>query len=297
MTDMTRPRQRPSSMRIDELRRIAIEGRRLVLRTAHGAAAGHIGGPLSAMDMLVALYWEILRIDPDQPRWPDRDRFILSKGHSALGLYAVLALRGFMPIDELATFDQLDSRLQAHPDMTALPSLDMSTGSLGQGLSPGVGMALGARHLGHGFRTWVMLGDGDAQEGQIWEAAMVAARYRLDNLIAIVDLNGLQQFGWATPQGYGSVDRLPPLDNPTARFTAFGWRTLEVDGHDMEAFIDTARQAEEQTGQPTAIVARTTKGKGVSFMENVYAWHTQPVTDAILSAALTELDERERGLT
>jgi transketolase len=282
--------------RLRELRRLAIEGRRLVLRTAHGAGAGHIGGPLSAMDMLVALYFEVLNVDPSRPRWEDRDRFILSKGHSALGLYAVLALRGYLPIEELATFDQLDSRLQAHPDMTVLPGLDMSTGSLGQGLSPGVGMALGARFLGRRFHVWVMVGDGDAQEGEIWEAAMVAARYGLDNLIAVVDLNGLQQFGWAGPGGYASDERMAALYQPAEKWGAFGWRVVEVDGHDIGAFLATASDARRGCGRPTVIIAHTTKGKGVSFMEGVYSWHTQPVTDEVLELALAELDAQEAAL-
>ena len=162
---------------LDELRRLSAETRRLIVRGVHRAGAGHVGGPLSAADLLVSLYFDRLRIDPDRPDWPERDRFILSKGHSSIALYAVLALRGFFSIEELDTFDQIDSRLQGHPDMTKLPGLDMSTGSLGQGLSPGVGMALAARLRGLPFRTWVMLGDGELQEGQIWEAAFTAARF------------------------------------------------------------------------------------------------------------------------
>ncbi|HLG51979.1 MAG TPA: transketolase, partial [Chloroflexota bacterium] len=176
------------------LRETARQVRRLVVQSVYRAKAGHLGGPLSAADVLTVLYFKILRVDPSRPDWPDRDRFILSKGHSAIALYATLALRGFFPVEELDTFDEIDSRLQGHPDMTRTPGLDMSTGSLGQGLSPGVGMALGARLLGKDFHTWVMLGDGEIQEGQIWEAAFVAERYRLDNLTAILDYNGLQQY-------------------------------------------------------------------------------------------------------
>ena len=168
------------------LRETAQEARRLIVRSVHRAKAGHLGGPLSAADVLTTLYFSILRIDPARPDWPDRDRFILSKGHSAIGLYAVLALRGYFPVAELDTFDEINSRLQGHPDMTKLPGLDMSSGSLGQGLSPGVGMAIGAKLLGKDYRTWVMLGDGEIQEGQIWEAALVAERYALDNLTAIL---------------------------------------------------------------------------------------------------------------
>ena len=178
------------------LREKAREIRRLILTSVHHAGAGHLGGPLSAADMLAALYFRFLRIDPANPVWAERDRFILSKGHSAIGLYVTLALSGYFPVEELLTFDAIDSRLQGHPDMTVTPGVDMSTGSLGQGLSPGVGMALGARMKGMAFRTWVMLGDGEMQEGQVWEAIEVAARYGLDNLTAIVDNNQLPQYTW-----------------------------------------------------------------------------------------------------
>ena len=200
-----------------ELKRLAIQLRRLVVESVHHAGAGHLGGPMSAAEMLVALYFEELNINPEKPRDENRDRFILSKGHCSIGLYAVLALRGYLPIAELETFDAIDSRLQGHPDMSVLPGLDMSTGSLGQGLSPGLGMALAARLKKQHFHTWVMVGDGDSQEGQIWEAAFVAARYGLDNLTAILDWNGLQQYGWATDKGYGEIDRLAPQENPVER--------------------------------------------------------------------------------
>src|SRR5437763_1928052 len=177
--------------RLNELRALATENRRLIVKAIHEAQAGHLGGPLSATDMLVALYFDVLRIDPQRPDWPARDRFILSKGHSSIALYAVLALRGYFPVEELFTFDKINSRLQGHPDMTVLPGLEMSTGSLGQGLSPRVGMAIGARRRGLDFRTYVMLGDGELQEGQVWEAAVVAACYELDNLVAIVDRSRL----------------------------------------------------------------------------------------------------------
>src|SRR5215211_7319039 len=175
---------------------LAQQARWQVIKTVTGAKAGHIGGPLSMMDLLVTLYFEELRVDPSDPRDPNRDRFVLSKGHAAVGLYSVLALRGFLPLEELATFDRGDSRLQGHPDVTRLPGLDASTGSLGQGLSVAVGIALGAKLRGLAFRTFVMLGDGECQEGMIWESVQVAARYDLSDLVAIVDQNGLQQFGW-----------------------------------------------------------------------------------------------------
>jgi transketolase len=279
-----------------ELAHMGNEIRRQTLLAVHHAGAGHIGGVFSAAEMLAALYFAQLRIDPAKPQWPDRDRFIMSKGHAAIGLYATLALRGYFPVAELATFDAINSRLQGHPDMTKLPGLDMSTGSLGQGLSPGVGMALGARYLAKDFLTWVMLGDGETQEGQIWEAAATAARYDLENLIVLLDWNHLQQFGWATASGYGSSSRLDPVTVPADKWRAFGWRVLECDGHDIEAFLDTCRQAKERTGRPTIVVARTVKGKGVSFMENEFSWHSRPFGDDELNRALAELDAADTAL-
>lgn len=286
-----------ASERVAELGRIANEIRRQVIRAVHHAGAGHIGGPLSAADMLAALYFEVLQVDPARPDWEDRDRFILSKGHSAIGLYAALALRGFFPVDELSSFDAIDSRLQGHPDMTKLPGLDMSTGSLGQGLSPGLGMALGARLRGKRFRTWVMLGDGEIQEGQIWEAAFVAARYSADNLTAILDYNKLQQYGWATSAGYNSIPRLAPDDNPAAKWQAFGWHVIECDGHDIAAFLAACEQAGATRGRPTIIIAHTIKGKGVSFMEGDFNWHSKPISDDDLRQAIEELDAADRALS
>ncbi len=272
---------------ISELTALSAEARQLIVRAVHRAGAGHLGGPFSATDLLISLYFDVLRIDPNQPDWPQRDRFILSKGHSSIALYAVLAMRGFFPIEELDTFDQIDSRLQGHPDMTKLPGLDMSTGSLGQGLSPGVGMALGARLRNLGFRTWVMLGDGEIQEGQVWEAAFTAARYELDNLIAVLDVNGLPQFGW--PQA-GGFTRERPIDDPAAKFRAFGWHVVECDGHDHPSIRAAFDQAMVHSGQPTLVLAHTVKGKGVSFMEGDFNWHAKVPTDAELQQALSELN-------
>jgi transketolase len=285
-----------SPQRHNELKKVAIDLRRLVVESVHHAGAGHLGGPMSAAETLVALYFEVLNIDPDQPRDPDRDRFILSKGHSSIGLYSVLALRGYFPVAELKTFDAIDSRLQGHPDMAVLPGLDMSTGSLGQGLSPGLGMALAARLKKQSFHTWVMLGDGDSQEGQVWEAAFIAQRYGLDNLTAILDWNGLQQYGWATPAGYGDAARLRPQDNPHEKWAAFGWHVVECDGHDFEAVLDACAQAKAHKGGPTVIIAKTVKGKGISYMENDYSWHSKPVTDADLEQARKELAAQEAAL-
>jgi transketolase len=276
-----------------ELDRLSIEARRLILQSIHTAGAGHVGGPLSCADLLVNLYFDRLRVDPANPEWPERDRCILSKGHSSIALYAVLALRGFLPVAELATFDAADSRLQGHPDMTALPGLDMSTGSLGQGLSPGVGMALGARLRGLPFRTWVIVGDGEIQEGQIWEAAFTAARLGLDTLCAIVDYNRLPQFGWPDPSGF---TRTEAVDDPGGKFRAFGWHAIECDGHDHAAIRAAFDAAEAHPGQPTCVVAHTVKGKGISFAEGDYLWHAKVPTAADLELAGTELDARLAGI-
>ena len=279
-----------------DLKRMYIESRCECVSTIHHSKAGHLGGPLSATDILIALYFEVLRIDPSRPDWEDRDRFILSKGHSAIGLYTVMALRGYFPVEELKTFDQINSRLQGHPDMTKLPGLDMSSGSLGLGLSPAVGMALGAKIKGKDFRTWVMLGDGEIQEGQIWEAAFVAERYQLDNLTAILDYNGLQQYGWSVEVGKNVRRPRLSFDNPGEKFAAWGWHVLHCDGHDIADVIEACFKAKQVTGRPQIIIARTVKGKGVSYMENDYNWHSKPMTDENLRVALADLDAAERAL-
>ena len=282
--------------RLLELRRTALRMRRLVVESVYTAGAGHLGGSLSAAEILVSLYFEVLDINPRRPRDPDRDRFIMSKGHASIGLYTVLAQRGYFPEEELSTFDAVDSRLQGHPDMTALEGLDMSAGSLGQGLSPGIGMALAARLKGRTYRTFVLLGDGDSQEGQIWEAAFVAERYCLDNLTAIMDWNGLQQYGWAAADGYQALSRRPAQDDPAAKWRAFGWNTIEVDGHDLGQIIGACEEAKTAKGRPSIVIARTVKGKGVSFMENDFNWHAKPLGDDDLAKAREELDAQERAL-
>jgi len=287
---------RVSTERLRQLRQTAIRLRRHVVESVHHAGAGHLGGPMSAAEILTALYFEVMNVDPNHPDDPDRDRFILSKGHCSIGLYAALALRGYFPEDELKTFDAIDSRLQGHPDMAVLPGLDMSTGSLGQGLSPGIGMALAARLQNKDYHTWVLIGDGDSQEGQIWEAAFVAARYDLDNLTCILDWNGLQQYGWATAAGYASDDRLPPQENPAARWQSFGWHTVEIDGHDPQQIVSACVEARGFDGKPVLIIARTTTGKGISYMEGDYSWHSRPVTDGDLSVARQELAAQEEAL-
>lgn len=278
-----------------EVERLAEVARRIrveIVRTVNHAKGGHLGGPLSAAEILAALYFRVARIRPQEPDWPERDRIVLSKGHSSVGLYAAMALRGYFPLEEMATFDAIHSRLQGHPDMNLLPGLDMSTGSLGMGISAGLGMALGARLTGNPARTFVILGDGECQEGQVWEAAFVAARYGLDRLVAIVDHNRLSQFGWVAQR---TPERVPlPPEGPgelAARWAAFGWRVLEVDGHDVAAVVGTLEEATRGDGRPTAIVAYTVKGRGVSFMEGKYYWHTRILTDDEFATAMADLGE------
>jgi transketolase len=277
-----------------DLEAIARRGRLLVIESVANAGAGHIGGPLSAMDLLVGLFFGVLRIRPDEPGWPDRDRFILSKGHSAIGLYAVMAMRGYFPVEELATFDHAESRLQGHPDMTRLPGLEASTGSLGQGLAVGLGIALGCRMRGLPGHTYVMLGDGEIQEGEVWESIGVAARYRLGNLTAIVDRNGLQQYGWPLKPGEASRgDRQDPLAEVRLAdaLTAFGWRVITIDGHDLEAIVAAGVAVRERSGEgrPTAILAETVKGRGVSFTEGRFEWHARVANADDVAAARREL--------
>jgi transketolase len=278
---------------VDEIAALEEMARRIrvaVIRTVMRVRVGHVGGPLSAADILAALYGRILRIRPQEPDWPERDRFILSKGHSSLGQYAAMALAGYFPLAEMDTFDQRGSRLQGHPDMDRLPGIDISTGSLGMGLSAGLGFALGARYLGKDVLTYVLLGDGECQEGQVWEAAHVASRDRVDNLIAIVDHNRLQQYGW---RGEHARHRLPPqeADALAARFAAFGWRVLETDGHQMAAVVRTLELARQPTGLPSVVIAQTTKGHGVSFMEGDYAWHMGVPTAEQFVTAMAALGE------
>lgn len=275
--------------RLEEMaRRTRVE----IIRTVNHAQVGHIGGPLSSADVLAALYFRVLRIRPEEPHWPARDRFILSKGHSSLVQYAAMALRGYFPVEELRTFDSRGSRLQGHPDMKLLPGIDMSTGSLGMGLSAGLGMALGSRFTDVEPRVYVLLGDGECQEGQVWEAAMAAARYGVDNLVAIVDHNRLQQYGWP---GETSEVRLPPEEpgELVAKWSAFGWRVSETDGHDMVAVVGALERAAERTGRPSVVIAHTVKGHGVSFMAGDYRWHSKPIKPDEFAAAMRELGEPE----
>ncbi len=280
----------PTDDDLAELAGRAADARRRIVAAVGRAKAGHLGGPLSAVDVLTVLYGGILRVRPDEPDWPHRDRFVLSKGHASIGLYAVLALAGYFPVEELDTFDELGTRLQGHPDMTRLPALDMSTGSLGLGLSAAVGMALGVKRQGRDVRVFAMLGDGECQEGQVWEAAIFAAREGLDGLVVIVDVNGLQQFGWVDPAD-GTRRRPWSTEGLAGIWSSFGWRTLVLDGHDLGAIATGLRSAvtDAVPGQPTVVLAETTKGRGVSFMEGRFEWHARVPTEEEAARALAEL--------
>ncbi|HHX51090.1 MAG TPA: transketolase [Clostridia bacterium] len=260
----------------------AREIRRDIIRMVGEAGSGHPGGSLSAADIVTALYFHVLRIRPQEPSWPDRDRFILSKGHAAPVLYAALAEKGFFPKEELLTLRKLGSRLQGHPDLTKLPGVEMSTGSLGQGLSVANGMALAGKLDGKGYRVYVLLGDGEVQEGMVWEAAMAASHYGLDNLTAILDHNKLQIDG-PTSQ----VMSPEPL---AAKWSAFGWHVLEISGHDLAQILDALAKAKNIKGKPTMIIADTVKGKGVSFMENQVDWHGVAPKPEQVALALEELE-------
>ena len=252
-----------------------------VIEGTHGAKAGHPGGSLSAADVFTYLYFKEMNIDPKNPKWEERDRFVLSKGHTAPGLYAALAERGFFPVDDLPTLRHIDSYLQGHPNMNTVPGVDMSTGSLGQGISAAAGMALAAKHQGRSCRVYALLGDGEIQEGQPWEAFMFAHQYKLDNLCAIIDNNGLQIDGRVEDvmSPYPIVDKLK----------AFGWEVAEIDGHDFEQMESAFAKAREVKGAPTAIVMNTVKGKGVSYMEDQAGWHGKAPNDEEYEIAMNEL--------
>jgi len=252
-----------------------------VIESTYGAKAGHPGGSLSAAEVYTYLYFKEMNIDPKNPKWEDRDRFVLSKGHTTPGLYSVLANRGFFPVEDLPTFRHIDSYLQGHPNMNMVPGVDMSTGSLGQGISVATGMALAAKHTGKTNRVYALLGDGEIQEGQVWEACMAAAHYKLDNLCIVVDNNGLQIDGNIADvmSPYPIVDKL----------VAFGFEVVELDGHDFDALEAAFNKARETKGKPFAIVMKTIKGKDVSFMENDAGWHGKAPNDAEYAQAMTEL--------
>ena len=251
------------------------------IKGVHAAKAGHPGGSLSAADLFTYLYFKELRIDPKTPKWEDRDRFVLSKGHTAPGLYAALALRGYFPEEDLLTLRQIGSHLQGHPNMNLTPGVDMSTGSLGQGVSTAAGMALAAKYQGEDCRVYTLLGDGEIQEGEVWEAFMFAHHYKLDNLCVIIDNNGLQIDGRVE-------DVMSPYPIPE-KLRAFGFQVYEIDGHDFEQMETAFNQARETKGVPSAIVMKTVKGKGGSFMENQAGWHGKAPNDEEFEIAMNEL--------
>ncbi|MBR4863791.1 MAG: transketolase [Oscillospiraceae bacterium] len=252
-----------------------------VIESTYGAKAGHPGGSLSAAEVFTYLYFKEMNIDPANPKWADRDRFVLSKGHTTPGLYSALALRGYFPVEDLPTFRHIDSYLQGHPNMNTVPGVDMSTGSLGQGVSVATGMALAAKHTSKANRVYSLLGDGEIQEGQVWEACMAAAHYKLDNLCIVVDNNGLQIDGNIADvmSPYPIVDKLE----------SFGFYVQAIDGHDFDAIEAAFANAKATEGKPSAIVIKTVKGKGVSFMENDAGWHGKAPNDAEYAQAMTEL--------
>ena len=266
---------------IKELKEMARVIRRDIVEMIGEAKSGHPGGSLSAADIVTYLYFSEMNIDPLEPKWKERDRFVLSKGHAAPVLYAALAHRGFFPKESLFTLRKFGSNLQGHPDMNKVPGVDMSTGSLGTGISAAVGMALAGKVDKASYRIFALLGDGELQEGQVWEAAMASAHYKLDNLIAFVDNNGLQIDG--------NVEDVMSPAPIGAKFAAFGWFVQEIDGHDFQAIADALKAAKEHKGQPSVIIAHTIKGKGVSFMENQASWHGSAPSAEQVAIAKEEL--------
>ncbi|MFC1995334.1 transketolase [Chloroflexota bacterium] len=267
---------------IADMKEIAKRLRRHIITMIRKAGSGHPGGSLSAVEIVTALYFGLLQHKPSEPQWSDRDRFILSKGHAAPLLYATLAECGYFPVDELSTLRQLDSRLQGHTDRTSTPGVEMSAGSLGQGLSFAIGIAINGRLSSQNYQVYILLGDGECDEGQVWEAAMAAAHFKMDNLIAIVDNNGQQIDGCNC-----DVMNLEPLNK---KWQAFGWYVIEVDGHDITQLVDALKQAKLAKEQPTVIIAHTIKGKGVSFMENNLNFHGKAPNAAEVEIALKELE-------
>ncbi|MBO4983070.1 MAG: transketolase [Clostridia bacterium] len=271
-----------------ELKKIATDIRLGAIEAVYNGKSGHPGGALSASDILACLYFSELRINPKKPKDPKRDRFVLSKGHSCPALYAAMALRGYFDIKELKNFRHLGSLTQGHPDMKTMKGIDMSAGSLGQGFSAACGMALAAKLNGDDYRTYAMIGDGESQEGQVWEATMFAAHYKLDNLCLIVDNNGLQIDGRVK-------DVMNVMPYPS-KFRAFGWNVISIDGHNIEEILNAFEEAKTVKGKPTVIVAKTVKGKGVSFMENQASWHGKAPNEVQYNQAKAELEKYKSEL-
>lgn len=265
-----------------ELAIFAAKARIGIIEGVHSAKAGHPGGSLSICEVLSYLYNEEMRVDPKNPKWQSRDRFVLSKGHAAPALYATLALKGFFPVEDLKTLRKSDSYLQGHPNMNKIPGVDMSTGSLGQGISAAVGMAIGAKLDNADFRVYTILGDGEIEEGEVWEAAMLAGNRQLDNLVAIVDYNGLQIDGTIE-----EVNSAYPIAD---KFKAFNWNVIEIDGHNYDEIEEAFNNAKQTKGKPTCIVMKTVKGKGVSYMENAVGWHGKAPNDEEYEIAMGELN-------
>ncbi len=273
---------------VRELKLKANEIRTWVIKMVYAAQSGHPGGALSAADVLAVLYFHELRIDPKNPEWSERDRFILSKGHASPAYYAALAMRGFFPLEELMKFRKVESFLQGHPSLI-VPGVDMCTGSLGQGLSAAIGMAIAAKLDNKDYRVYALLGDGEIEEGNIWEAAMTAATRKLDNLIAIVDRNKIQLDDF--------TDKMVELDPLEEKWTAFGWRVLSINGHDIVQILRALDEAKKTQGKPTVIIAHTVKGKGVSYMENTAKYHGKPPqSEEEYMQALKELEEKRRRI-
>ena len=274
--------------KILELQKAAADIRIGAVTAVYNAKSGHPGGALSSADVLACLYFNELNIDVNNPKWEDRDRFVLSKGHSCPGLYAALALKGFFPYEELKSFRHTGALLQGHPDMKAINGVDMSAGSLGQGFSCACGMALAGKLDNKDYRVYSLLGDGESQEGQVWEAIMFAAHYKLDNLLMIIDNNGLQIDG-----AVKDVMNVMPYES---KLEAFGWNVITIDGHNLEEILDAFKKAKEVKGKPTAIVAKTVKGKGVSFMENQASWHGKAPNEEQYNQAMAELTAYRNSL-
>ena len=271
-----------------ELQKTANEVRKGIVTALHAAKAGHPGGSLSAADIFTYLYFEEMNIDPKEPKKADRDRFVLSKGHTAPGLYSALAHRGYFPVEDLKTLRHTGSYLQGHPDMKHIPGVDISSGSLGQGISAAVGMALAAKLSNEDYRVYTLLGDGEIQEGQVWEASMLAGSRKLDNLVVIVDNNNLQIDGTIE-----EVNSPYPIDK---KFEAFNFHVITINGNDMDEIAAALKEARETKGMPTAIIAKTTKGKGVSFMENAVGWHGKAPNDEEYKIAMEDLEKAGEAL-